>query len=226
MISKKGGYIMEYGYIRVSSKEQNIERQMVVVSKFISEKDNVFVDKQSGKNFERPAYKKMMKKLKQGDLIVVKSIDRLGRDYNEILEEWRIITKIKKADILVIDFPLLDTRKKEDTGLTGVFIADLVLQILSYVAQTEREFIHQRQAEGICLAKSRGVKFGRKPIMLPSTFSEIASKFKSKEISAQEAAEMCSMKRSTFYKYIKIFDESEQINENILSKNVDFYELK
>ena len=149
---------MEYGYIRVSSKEQNIDRQMAALLKEGLDKKHIFIDKQSGKDFDRPSYKRLLKKLKTEDVLIIKSIDRLGRNYAEILEQWHIITKVRQADIYVLDFPLLDTRKK-DNDLTGTFIADLVLQILSYVAQTEREFIHQRQAEGIAAAQQRGVKF-------------------------------------------------------------------
>ena len=145
---------VEYGYIRVSSKEQNVDRQLDALHSMGLHAKQIYIDKQSGKSFDRPAYKRLMKRLRAGDLLVVKSIDRLGRNYDEILDQWRVITKMKRADIYVMDFPLLDTRKK-DNDLTGTFIADLVLQILSYVAQTEREFIHQRQAEGIASAKKR-----------------------------------------------------------------------
>lgn len=167
---------MEYGYIRVSSKEQNIDRQANALYAYGLIKNQIFIDKQSGKDFERPAYKKLLKKLKKGDLLIIKSIDRLGRNYDEILEQWRIITKQKQVDVYVIDFPLLDTRKK-DNDLTGTFIADLVLQILSYVAQTEREFIHQRQAEGIAAAQKRGVKFGRKKLKLPDSFETAKAQY-------------------------------------------------
>ena len=192
---------MEYGYIRVSSKEQSVARQLDAFTKLELDEKNIFIDKQAGKDFERPSYRRMMKKIKKGDLIVIKSIDRLGRNYDEILEQWRIITKVKQADIFVIDFPLLDTRKKEN-DLTGTFIADLVLQILSYVAQTEREFIHQRQAEGIAAAKRRGVRFGRDKIDLPENFDEAFSKYSSGEISIRKAADMCGMNYGTFYNRI------------------------
>lgn len=148
---------MEYGYIRVSSKEQNIDRQMAALLKEGLDKKHIFIDKQSGKDFDRPSYKRLLKKLKKEDVLIIKSIDRLGRNYAEILEQWRVITKVKQADIYVFDFPLLDTRKK-DNDLMGTFIVVFVLQILSYVAQTERKFIHQRQAEGIAAAQQRGVK--------------------------------------------------------------------
>lgn len=192
---------MEYGYIRVSSKEQNIDRQLDAFVKMELNKKNIFIDKQSGKNFERPAYKQLLKKLKKGDLVIIKSIDRLGRNYDEILDQWRIITKVKQVDIFVIDFPLLDTRKK-DNDLTGTFIADLVLQILSYVAQTEREFIHQRQAEGIASAKARGVKFGRNKLELPEGFENAKELYLSGKMSVRRAASACNMNPSTFYKNV------------------------
>ena len=160
------------------------------------------IDKQSGKSFDRPAYKRLMKRLRAGDLLVVKSIDRLGRNYDEILDQWRVITKMKRADIYVMDFPLLDTRKK-DNDLTGTFIADLVLQILSYVAQTEREFIHQRQAEGIEAAKKRGVRFGRARLPLPGGFENAKQRHLSGELTIRNAAELCNMKPSTFYYYCR-----------------------
>ncbi len=194
---------MEYGYIRVSTKEQNIERQVNALVSFSIDEKNVFIDKFSGKTFERPAYKRLLKRIKKNDLIVIKSIDRLGRNYDEILEQWRIITKVKQADIYVIDFPLLDTRSK-NKDLTGTFIADLVLQILSYVAQTEREFIHQRQAEGIACAKQRGVKFGRDKVDLPQSFYEIIPKVNSGELSIRKAAEFCGMTKTTFHKYYNL----------------------
>ncbi len=193
---------MIYGYIRVSSKEQNVDRQLVALEDMNIEKQNVYIDRQSGKDFNRPAYKKLLRKIKKGDLFVTKSIDRLGRNYNEILEQWSIITKIKQADVYIIDFPLLDTRSK-DKDLTGAFIADLVLQILSYVAQTEREFIHQRQAEGIAAAKQRGVKFGRNKIELPSNFEKAKDCYLSGTLSVRKAAKLCDMNPSTFYRKCK-----------------------
>ena len=191
---------MEYGYIRVSSREQNVDRQLDALHSMGLDTKQIYIDKQSGKNFDRPAYKRLMKKLRVGDLLVVKSIDRLGRNYDEILEQWRIITKMKRADIYVMDFPLLDTRKK-DNDLTGTFIADLVLQILSYVAQTEREFIHQRQAEGIEAAKKRGVRFGRARLPLPDNFDAVKRQFLNGEISYRQAAEQCNMSVTSFYRY-------------------------
>ncbi len=193
---------MEYGYIRVSSKEQNVDRQLDAFSKMKLDRKNIFIDKQSGKDFERPSYKRMLKRLKKGDLVIIKSIDRLGRNYDEILEQWRIITKVKQADIFVVGFPLLDTRSK-NKDLTGVFISDLVLQILSYVAQTEREFIRQRQAEGIVSAKARGVKFGREKLDLPDDFETAKEKFVNSELTVCKAAEFCGMNYVTFYNYVK-----------------------
>lgn len=199
---------MQYGYIRVSTDEQNIDRQLDALVKIGLERKNIFIDRQSGKNFERPEYKRLLKRLKSGDLIIVKSIDRLGRNYEEILEQWRVITKLKRADIFVVDFPLLDTRSR-DKDLTGTFIADLVLQILSYVAQTEREFIRQRQAEGIASAKARGVKFGRKKSELPEGFEAAREKYLNKELSVRKAAELCGMNYGTFYSRVRNY-ESEK----------------
>lgn len=163
-----------FGYIRVSTKEQCEERQIIALRNFPVPEDKIFVDKLSGKDFNRPQYQKLLRKLRPGDILVVKSIDRLGRDYEEILNQWRIITKEKRVDIVVLDMPLLDTRQ---TGkdLTGIFVADLVLQILSYVAQSERENIHQRQMEGIAAAKLRGVRFGRPRKPIPEKFSDVKS---------------------------------------------------
>lgn len=198
---------MQYGYIRVSSKEQNVRRQLDALTGMGLHACQIYSDKLSGKSFDRPAYGKLMKKLRPGDLLVVKSIDRLGRNYDEILEQWRVITKIKRADIYVMDYPLLDTRNK-DNDLTGTFIADMVLQILSYVAQTEREFIHQRQAEGIASAKRNGVQFGRRPMKLPAGFDAMKQKYRDGEISYRQAAEQLNMSVSTFYRYCRR-DESK-----------------
>lgn len=193
---------MDYGYVRVSSREQNIARQIEALEMSGVDRKRIYIDMQSGKNFNRPAYKKLMKKVKSGDVIYIKSIDRLGRNYDEILEQWRIITKQKQVNIFVLDFPLLDTRKK-DNDLMGTFIADIVLQILSYVAQTEREFIHQRQAEGIAAAQKRGVSFGRKRLDLPENFYIAKSKHDEGLITYREAAELCGMSCSSFYRYCK-----------------------
>ena len=186
-----------YGYVRVSSREQHEDRQLIAMGDFGVTENNIYLDKQSGKDFQRQAYRKLLKKLKPDDTLVIKSIDRLGRDYSEILEQWRIITKEKLVAIVVLDIPLLDTRQKE-RDLTGTFIADLVLQILSYVAQTEREFIKQRQAEGIEAAKIRGVKFGRPPMERPAMFREILESWERREISAREAGRQLGINYKTF----------------------------
>lgn len=172
---------MQYGYGRVSTREQNEQRQLAALREFGISDAQIYIDKQSGKDFERPNYKKMIRKLKCGDTVVIKSIDRLGRNYDEILEQWRYITKVKQAEVAVLDMPLLDTRNSRD--LTGTLIADMVLQLLSYVAQTERELIRQRQAEGIAIAKKEGVKFGRKPKERSEKFSDLKEKWEKKQIS-------------------------------------------
>ena len=191
-----------YGYIRVSAKDQNPDRQFRAMRECNIKKRNIYLDKMSGKNFERPEYHKMIKKLKKGDLVVIKSIDRLGRNYGEILQQWRKITKEIGADIQVIDMPLLDTNTAQG-DLTGTFISDLVLQILAYVAETERTFIRQRQAEGIAAAKEKGVKFGRKRKEVPEEFEKYYQLWKKGEISVRKAAEMLHMNYSTFYRRCK-----------------------
>lgn len=188
-----------YGYVRVSSRDQNEERQLIAMGEFGVKPQNIFIDKQSGKDFERVQYVQLMNILKSGDIFVVKSIDRLGRNYDEILNQWRIITKEAGAAIVVLDMPLLDTRKGRD--LTGTLIADIVLQLLSYVAQTERENIRQRQAEGIAAAKKRGVVFGRQERRIPC-FEDIVRRWEENEITATEAARLCGMSRQGFYKRI------------------------
>ncbi len=193
---------MIYGYVRVSSKDQCEERQLVSLREFGVDEKNIYVDKISGANFERPKYKRLIKKMKCGDVLVVKSIDRLGRNYNEIQEQWRLITKEKNIDIVVLDMPLLDTRQKEN-DITQVFVADLVLQILSYVAQVERENIRQRQAEGIAAAKARGVKFGRKKMEVHPDFLIYKELYTNGEISARKAAEKLGVAHSTFLKWNK-----------------------
>ena len=190
---------MEYGYARVSTKEQNEQRQIVVLEEFGLDRKQIFTDKQSGKDFERTNYRKLVRRLKEGDTLVVKSIDRLGRNYEEILEQWRIITKDKGAAIVVLDMPLLDTRRNRD--LTSTLIADIVLQLLSYVAQTEREFIRQRQAEGIAVAKAQGVRFGRPPLEKPEDFPAVQIAWQKKEISAREAARRLSVTHKTFLRW-------------------------
>lgn len=191
-----------YGYVRVSTREQHEDRQLFAMRDFGVTEDNIFLDKQSGKDFNRQAYRKLMKKIKPGDTLVIKSIDRLGRDYGEILEQWRIITREKQAAVVVIDIPLLDTRQK-GRDLTGTFIADLVLQILSYVAQTEREFIHQRQAEGIKAAKARGVRFGRPPLERPEIFQTLVEAWERNDISAREAGRRLGVSYKTFQAWAK-----------------------
>lgn len=187
---------MEYGYVRVSTKEQNERRQFNALQEFGIENNRIYVDKQSGKNFERTQYQWILRKLKYGDTLVIKSIDRLGRNYEEILEQWRIITREKQADIVVIDMPLLDTRRNRD--LTGTLIADIVLQLLSYVAQTEREFIHQRQAEGIAAARKQGVKFGRRPMERPVEYIKLKEQWMQGRISARNAARQLGITHRTF----------------------------
>ena len=190
-----------FGYVRVSTRDQNEDRQIAaLVDMGVSEK-HIYLDKQSGKDFERPMYKKMVKRFKENDTLYVKSIDRLGRNYEEILDQWRILTKEKRIDIVVIDMPLLDTRREKN--LLGTFIADLVLQILSYVSENERVVIRQRQKEGIETAKRRGVQFGRPSKTYPDNWQELVSKYKNGEISAKEAAKVCGITASTFYRRIK-----------------------
>lgn len=193
-----------YGYMRVSSRDQNEDRQRDALSSFQIPPKNIFLDKQSGKNFERPAYKQLIRKLKSGDLLIIKSIDRLGRNYSEILEQWRFITKEKGADIKVIDIPLLDTSR--DRNLTGTLIADIVLQLLSYVAQTERENIKQRQAEGIAAAKARGVKFGRPSIPIPEEFEFYYKEWKNGIINSRTAAKNLNVSQRTFLNWAKRFE--------------------
>ncbi|MBC6679563.1 recombinase family protein [Zhenpiania hominis] len=185
-----------YGYIRVSTREQNEDRQLIAMEQLSIPKTNIFMDKQSGKDFARPQYKKMLRRLKKDDLLYIKSIDRLGRNYSEILEQWRILTKEKGIDIVVLDMSLLDTRRGKD--LMGTFLSDIVLQILSFVAENERHNIRQRQAEGIAAAKARGVRFGRPPKALPENFHQIYQQWKKGDITCTEAAKACGMPISTF----------------------------
>lgn len=191
-----------YGYIRVSTKEQCEDRQTLALLAFPVPRSNIYMDKLSGKDFNRPQYQKLLRKLKPGDALVLKSIDRLGRNYEEILEQWRYITKEKRADIVVLDMPLLDTRQ---TGrdLTGVFVADLVLQILSYVAQTERENIRQRQKEGIAAAKLRGVRFGRPRKEIPPSFLPLKKAWENREISSRAAARELGIAQDTFLRWTR-----------------------
>ena len=195
-----------YGYVRVSTKEQNEGRQLVAMQELNIPDKNIYMDKLSGKNFERPMYQRMLKKMRQDDLLYIKSIDRLGRNYEEILDQWRILTKEKKIDIVVLDMPLLDTRRGKD--LIGTFLSDVVLQILSFVAENERATIKQRQAEGIAVAKARGVRFGRPPKPLPEDFYKIYQKWKAGKIPGVVAANACSMPISTFLYKAKAYERS------------------
>lgn len=186
-----------YGYIRVSTREQNIERQLISLTEAGVDRKNIYVDKQSGKDFRRPAYEKMIRRLRESDLLVIKSIDRLGRNYQEIMEQWQQLTREKGVDIRILDMPLLDTTKTKD--LLGTFISEVVLQILSFVAENERDNIRQRQAEGIAAARARGVQFGRPLIPMPDNFPELYRRWETGEISIQEFASSCNMSRSTVY---------------------------
>ena len=195
-----------YGYVRVSTREQNEDRQMIALREMGVQPSNIFLDKQSGKDFERPNYKKLLRELKKDDLLYVKSIDRLGRNYEEIQNQWRLLTKEKGVDICVIDMPLLDTRRGKD--LVGTFLSDIVLQILSFVAENERTNIRQRQAEGIAAAKAKGVKFGRVPKPLPDGFHNAYQRWKRGEITGSEAARECGLPRSTFIYRAEIYEKS------------------
>lgn len=186
----------------MSTKEQNEDRQRIALQKAGVPEQNIVLDKQSGKDFNRPGYQQLYQKMKPGDVLFVKSIDRLGRNYNEILEQWRILTKERRIFIVVLDMPLLDTRRGQD--LMGELISDIVLQLLSYVAQTEREFIRQRQAEGILAAKARGVRFGRPPIPKPPEFDQVFSQWRSGALSARKAAKVLGVTHNTFQKWVKM----------------------
>ena len=202
-----------YGYVRVSSIDQNEDRQLIVMDENNVPSKNIYIDKQSGKDFERPQYKKLVKKLKSGDLLYILSIDRLGRNYEDIQKQWRILTKDIGIDICVIDMPLLDTRNGKD--LLGTFIADLVLQILSFVAQNERENIKKRQAQGIAAAKARGVKFGRPEVPTPEDFGRIIRLWEQKRLPLAEALKICNMSEATFYRKLR---EHRLTNEKTLKK--------
>lgn len=204
-----------YGYVRVSAKDQNPERQLLAMQEQKISKEKIYLDKMSGQDFSRPQYVKLLKKLKKGDVIVIKSIDRLGRNYGEILEQWRKITKEIGADIQVIDMPLLNTNSFHE-DLTRVFISDLVLQILAYVAETERAFIKQRQAEGIAAAKLKGVQFGCKKTELPDEFEEYYQLWRKGEISLRKAAEALQMNHTTFYR--RCMERQKITEENCLKK--------
>ena len=192
-----------YGYIRVSTREQNEARQLDALYKAGVEEKRIYMDKQSGKDFERPQYRRLVRRLRRDDLLYVKSIDRLGRNYSEILEQWRMLTKEKGVDIAVLDMPLLDTRRGKD--LMGTFLSDIVLQVLSFVAENERDNIRQRQAEGIAAAKARGVRFGRPPLPLPDNFHMLHQAWRGQKITLRQAARACGMPTGTFYsKAIKL----------------------
>ena len=190
-----------YGYVRVSSIDQNEDRQLIVMDENNVPSKNIYVDKQSGKDFERPQYKKLVKKLKPGDLLYILSIDRLGRNYEDIQKQWRILTKDIGIDICVIDMPLLDTRNGKD--LMGTFIADLVLQILSFVAQNERENIKKRQAQGIAAAKAKGVKFGRPEKDIQNDFGKMIKEWEQKRLPFVEVLKLCNMSEATFYRRLR-----------------------
>ncbi len=199
--------MQSYGYARVSSRDQNEGRQISALREMNIEDCNIFVDKQSGKDFERPMYKRLIRKLREDDVLYIKSIDRLGRNYREILEQWEMITKKKKVDIVVTDMPILDTRRGKD--LMGTFMADIVLALLSYVAETERANIRQRQSEGIAIAKERGVKFGRQAKPLPENFHKAYRMWKMGKVNITEASAFCGMARTTFYDKAKRYEVSD-----------------
>ena len=199
-----------YGYVRVSTKDQNEDRQMIALHQFGVQEENIYMDKLSGKDFNRPQYRALARRLRRGDVLVIKSIDRLGRNYDEILRQWRVITKDKGVDVVVLDMPLLDTRKTNH-NLTGTFIADLVLQILSYVAQTERESIRQRQAEGIAAARQKGVRFGRPQKAIPDQFDSCLQKWQEGAISSREAARSLGVAQATFLQWARAHMEAYRI---------------
>lgn len=196
-----------YVYIRVNTREQNEDRQILALKELSIPEKNMFIDKQSGKDFERPQYRKMVRKLKKDDLLYIKSIDRLGRNYSEILEQWRILTKEKGIDIVVLDMPLLDTRRGKD--LLGTFLSDIVLQVLSFVAENERTNIRQRQAEGIAAAKAKGIRFGRPPKPLPENFHAVYQRWKMGEITGTAAAKECGMPLATFRYRAEIYEKAK-----------------
>ena len=199
-----------YGYVRVSSQEQNEDRQLIAMSEAGVERTNIFIDKQSGKDFDRPNYKRLIKRLRPGDTLFIKSIDRLGRNYEEIQNQWRIITKDKGVDMVVIDMPLLDTRNHKN--LLGTFISDLVLQLLSFISENERTTIRQRQAEGIAAAKKRGVRFGRPTKEAPQNFEEVILKWQKKEVPLDEILKEYDMSAATFYRRLREFRLSKVHN--------------
>ncbi|HIY13613.1 MAG TPA: recombinase family protein [Candidatus Agathobaculum merdipullorum] len=197
----------QYGYIRVSTREQNEDRQLLAMRELSILEKNIYMDKQSGKDFDRPQYKKLVRRLKKDDLLYIKSIDRLGRNYKEILEQWRVLTKDKGVDIVVLDMPLLDTRRGKD--LMGTFLSDIVLQVLSFVAENERTNIRQRQAEGIAAAKAKGIRFGRPPKPLPENFHSVYQRWKMGEITGTAAAKECGMPLATFRYRAEIYEKAK-----------------
>lgn len=199
----------KYGYIRVSAKDQNEERQLIAMKELDVNLDRIFMDKQSGKDFQRPQYKKMVRELKKKDLLYIKSIDRLGRNYSEILEQWRILTKERGVDIVVLEMPLLDTRRGKD--LMGTFLSDIVLQVLSFVAENERSNIKQRQAEGIAAAKARGVQFGRPKIEMPDNFMQLVSQWENKKIRLSYVLEVCQISKATFYRRLNQRRQNDEV---------------
>ena len=207
---------MEYGYARVSTREQNEERQLIALREFGLNNGQIILDKQSGKDFDRRGYRRLLRKLKDGDTLVIKSIDRLGRNYEEILEQWRIITKEKGAAIVVLDMPLLDTRRSRD--LTGTLIADIVLQLLSYVAQTEREFIRQRQAEGIAAAKARGVRFGRRATAVPPEFPAVHAQWRRGAFNSRAAGARLGVSQTTFLKWAHLWGQQSELETRYCEK--------
>ena len=200
----------EYGYVRVSSLDQNEERQLIEMKNLGIPEERIYKDKQSGKDFDRPNYKRLVRKLKKGDLLYILSIDRLGRNYEEIQSQWRYLTREKEVDIAVIDMPLLDTRRGKD--LMGTFLADIVLQILSFVAQNERENIRKRQAQGIAAAKANGMKFGRPTLDMPKDFNSIVEKWENGVIRISEAAERCGMSEATFYRRLREYRAMKEVS--------------
>ena len=202
----------KYGYVRISTKDQNPERQFEALMDYGIEKNRIFIDRISGKDFNRPQYQALIKKMTKGDVLVIKSIDRLGRNYEEIIEQWRNLCRERNVDIEVIEFPLLNTNQTKD-GLTGKFISDITLQILAYLAQTEREFIKQRQAEGIAIAKAKGVHFGAEKKEPPKVFGKYYRMYKNGTLSSRQAAQKAGMSHSTFYRRSRELDETEQENK-------------
>ena len=207
--NKGGGNIPVYGYIRVSTREQCEDRQLIALREMAVPEGNIYLDKQSGKDFQRPQYRRLVRKLKKDDLLCIKSIDRLGRNYEEILEQWRVLTKEKGVDIVVLDMPLLDTRRGKD--LMGTFLSDIVLQVLSFVAENERTNIRQRQAEGIAAAKARGVRFGRPPKPLPENFHENYQRWRAGKMTGTAAARACGMPLATFRYRAEIYEKAAKL---------------